>query len=441
MRTKLTNDGTEPFQHPPFPGFNDRPPFICELYVSKAGCEVIKDENFEEILKEVKFRGRIKKVVELYAQCVKKISQREPTPDVVICCIPQKIIAECTVRITSSGYSQRIRKSVGERKALKEIRTKGGFLFSEMDPTVRLVGVHNDIHRGIKAETMQYNIPTQLIKPQTLNLIEDPKKLGVQDPATRAWNLAVGLYYKGGGIPWRMAHVEPDICFVGISFYKEVLTNDPLMHTSMAQTFTTKGDGYVLKGAPFRWDKNESKDRSPHLDRQSACELINSVLEFYKEQNEGILPRKLVVHKTSRFENDELAGFKDASNKIPRRDFVALGYRKIQFYRKGNYPPLRGTYVKFTDKNMLLYTEGFIPYLRTYPGPKVPKPIEILEHHGDSPWNEILREILMLTKMNWNSADFACKQPITIAFARNVGEILAELPPDRPIQHEYRFYM
>lgn len=44
-------------------------------------------------------------------------------------------------------------------------------------------------------------------------------------------------------------------------------------------------------------------------------------------------------------------------------------------------------------------------------------PLEILEDHGDSPWTSVLKEIVALTKMNWNTADFACGEPITIADA------------------------
>jgi hypothetical protein len=86
---------------------------------------------------------------------------------------------------------------------------------------------------------------------------------------------------------------------------------------------------------------------------------------------------------------------------------MAMSCAGTQFYRFGDYPPLRGTFVKFDDTALLLYTTGHIPYLRTYPGARVPQPLEVTEHHGDSSWDVILREILALTKMDWNTADFA----------------------------------
>jgi hypothetical protein len=117
------------------------------------------------------------------------------------------------------------------------------------------------------------------------------------------------------------------------------------------------------------------------------------------------------------------------------------GFAYFGSYRFGDYPPVRGTYVRFSDTNFLVYTAGYFPFLRTYPGARVPHPIELLEHYGDSPWLVVLEEILALTKLNWNTADFACRDPITIAFAHRVGQILAELPPTLPLRHEYRFYM
>ena len=155
----------------------------------------------------------------------------------------------------------------------------------------------------------------------------------------------------------------------------------------------------------------------------------------------GSLPSRLVLHKSSRFWEEELAGFAEASQSVPQHDFVAFGSHDIQFYRTGDYPALRGTYVRFSEEELLLYTSGYVPYLRTYPGARVPRPIEVVQHFGDSSWDVVLREILALTKMNWNTADFSCAEPITLAFSRRVGHVLAEVPPGQKVRPEYRFYM
>jgi hypothetical protein len=48
---------------------------------------------------------------------------------------------------------------------------------------------------------------------------------------------------------------------------------------------------------------------------------------------------------------------------------------------------------------------------------------------------------MVLTKMNWNSANMAGLLPITLRFSRLVGDVLREVPPDREPQPKYKFYM
>jgi hypothetical protein len=109
--------------------------------------------------------------------------------------------------------------------------------------------------------------------------------------------------------------------------------------------------------------------------------------------------------------------------------------------RVGKKPPLRGTVIILSARNYLMYTLGYIPYFRDYPGMRIPQPIEVVEHHGTSPAQDVCREILALTKLNWNSCAFASSVPITIRFARDVGRILTELPKGIEPKTKYKFYI
>jgi hypothetical protein len=434
----LTNDGSQPFLYPHFPGFNQSAPFQCELVYGDTWRESIKEHLVRAAVSSSEFEQRVHAVMRLYTQSIEVLSSRDPKPDVILCCIPQEVIDTCTVQkrrpiMSRTSKSRKIFRHAGPQLDLFD-SGEGGTEEEEWG--------HQNLRRGLKAEAMQHGIPTQLVWPRTLRLgkISDTAGQRTQDIATRAWNFTTALYHKAGGSPWRLAELEPGVCFVGISFYKEISGESPAMRTSMAQAFTAAGDGYVLRGKTFDWDEREN-GKSPNLSRDLAASLLRDVIDLYKRQNRGSLPSRIVIHKTSRFWPDELAGLEEACELVPRKDFVALGARGLQFYRTGDYPALRGTYVKFSDTDLLLYTSGYVPFLRTYPGARVPQPLEVLEHHGDSPWDIVLREVLSLTKMNWNTADFACSDPITIAFSRKVGQILAELAPHAKAQREYRFYM
>jgi hypothetical protein len=430
----LTNDGSQPFLYPHFPGFNSNSSFQCEIVFGDAWRESIKDSAMSSASKVLDFTDRLRRVIDLYKGALEVLSARDPRPNVVLCCIPQQIIDTCTSQ--RRAPKRVITRSRRTTRMLNQLDLFASFGMEEEE------AVHENLRRGLKAEAMQFSLPTQLVWPRTLQ-IAAPSDGGIrrtQDISTRAWNFTTALYHKAGGSPWRLAELEPGVCFVGLSFYREIVANQPGMRSSMAQAFTAAGDGYVLRGGTFEWNEGEH-GRSPHLSKDLAAGLLRDVIDMYKRQNRGSLPTRLVIHKSSRFWEDELAGLEEASESVPRKDFVALGTRGIQFYRKGDYPPLRGTYVKFSDSDLLLYTSGYVPFLRTYPGPRVPRPLEVLEHFGDSPWDLVLREIMALTKMNWNTADFACSDPITIAFSRRVGQILAELPQNARVQPEYRYYM
>ena len=55
--------------------------------------------------------------------------------------------------------------------------------------------------------------------------------------------------------------------------------------------------------------------------------------------------------------------------------------------------------------------------------------------------DRLLSEILLLTKMNWNSAEYAEALPITLRFSRLVGAVLREVPADQEPASKYSYYM
>ena len=436
----ITNTGEQPFLYPHFPGCRrDAAPYFCELIIQQQWCEAIRDTDIRRALAKPIFEDRLSAVMELYLAGIETLSQREPSPSVVLICLPQEVIDRCASAAPGDqrAPAPRIVKPRKPRPQLDFLAQLEADVSDEESTPV-----HRNFRRGLKARAMRYGVPTQIVWPRTLRLVSDGegRSRSSQDGATRAWNFVTALYYKSGGVPWRLQHIDPGVCFVGVSFFREVSAAGPQLRTSMAQTFTSNGDGFVLRGSTFEWDE-ASQGRSPHLDPGAAQALVREVLDLYKRQNRGSLPTRLVVHKRSRFWNDELEGFQSGAEQVPLGDFVALGERGIRFFRPGNFPPLRGTYVKFSDGDFILYTTGFVPFLRTYPGARIPQPTEVLEHHGDSPWNTVLSELLAMTKLNWNTADFAARYPITLAFSARVGEILAEIPENGPVRQEYRFYM
>jgi hypothetical protein len=397
----------------------------------------IPEECFKKAVEPANVSTKLRQVTELVVKELEALSDAEPEPNVVAVVMPPSVERECAT-VGAAVRRTKVVLTPGKKLArrFEREREKTGQEFFPFDFRETLEegqkGFWN-IHHALKAHAMRFAIPTQLVWENRL------RGLGLtQDPASMAWNFFTALYYKAGNVPWLLQHVPPNSCYVGVSFYQESPLKDAATQTSLAQVFSSSGEGLVLKGRRAIMDKK--RDRKPHLDETGAEQLLKQAIKLYA-QHHGSKPSRVVLHKSSRYWPEELTGFRKALGEIYQYDFLTLERLDTRFMRLGKEPPLRGTVITLAPRHHVLFCVGYIPYLGAYPGFRIPNPLEIVEHHGESPTQLICQEILSLTKLNWNSCSFASSDPITLLFARTVGRILTELPTDVVPQTKYKFYM
>lgn len=111
----------------------------------------------------------------------------------------------------------------------------------------------------------------------------------------------------------------------------------------------------------------------------------------------------------------------------------------MSLLREGDYPPLRGSFVSIGD-NGLLYTRGSVPYYGTFPGVRVPTPLQLRPFECETPLSSLAQEIMALTKLNWNSTQLDQKLPIPIRAAKEVGRVLKHVSYAERDQSDFRFY-
>ena len=140
------------------------------------------------------------------------------------------------------------------------------------------------------------------------------------------------------------------------------------------------------------------------------------------------LPRRVVVHKSSPFTLEEISGLDEANSSIEIVDYVHIGENvDVQAYPDGyEYPILRGTMLGKKTK-WFLFTTGVIPSLGTYPGSTVPMPLMIETYRLNSTPYQVCKDIMALTKLDWNTADFCRRVPVTLSVSKKVGDILSEM--------------
>ena len=292
--------------------------------------------------------------------------------------------------------------------------------------------VYRDFRRSLKAEAMDYGTPIQLAHNRLFRDREDG-----DDPATKAWDICSAVFYKAGGIPWRLSGIAPHVCFVGISFHHLRTEKKHVVYSSCAQAFSTDTEGFVLRGDSIDWDKDLGV--SPHLNQEQAFRMGNAILAEYRNRT-GRDPLRLVVHKRSKFDQQEKDGLTAAWNRVPRHEFLTLYPSDFRLLPQGDYPPRRGTLIT-VEGTRHLYTTGFFEPWGSYPGPHIPAPVEVRFESETEDEERACQEILGLTKMNFNSASPFEWSPITTRMAREVGLIMAEVRDDKTPEMSYRYYM
>lgn len=303
-------------------------------------------------------------------------------------------------------------------------------------------------HDVLKARGMVLGVPLQMIRPPTYGGRRASQRRNktlvrsesLQDPATRAWNFHTALYYKAGGIPWRLLRNPSELssCYAGVSFYRS-LDGERIL-TSVAQVFNERGEGVIVRGAQAQVTKT---DRQPHLSESDADALLAKAIATYRSEHKHS-PARIVIHKTSIHTPGEVAGFQNAAKeeRIDVLDLVAVARSHTRLYRQGVYPPLRGTLLHLSSDRAIIYLRGSVEFFQAYPGMYVPRPLELKLEHTESTTRELAKEILALSKLNWNNTQFDGGEPITVRAARQVGDILKCVPTkDEQIQPGFRFFM
>ena len=399
-----TSDGVRGNEkHPEFPGFKRDRGFFSQLVFDDRWVEQFGRAELASVLKVRRSRDRFTGAVDLIDQKLRLLAQRDYRPEYVVIAMP------------------------------KELRSRSG-VSNYRDAT--LGDVHRDLRRAIKAAAMKYGLPTQILSERVTRREDE------DHPSKIAWNFYTGLYTKAGGVPWAPTGLMPGTCYVGIGFFRPLGTAGHTLHTSLVQAFDEHGEGLVLRGPDFDWDPDRDGSRSPHLPAEQAAGLVELALSRYQREMKQT-PRRVVVHKTSRYWPDERGGFEDVLRaRVARYDLLALELQSsVRMITTTKYPPLRGTWFTIGELDFL-YTTGFLAALGEYHSMHVPSPLRLADHvTSDTPRGTLLRETLVLTKLNWNSASLGGAIPITLRFAGLVGDIMREVPRDREPLPQFKFYM
>jgi hypothetical protein len=302
-----------------------------------------------------------------------------------------------------------------------------------------------DLHDYIKAIAASEGMCVQIVR-----------ETGALNYACRCsvmWRLGIALYTKAGGVPWVLADMLPGTAFIGIDYALRSATGpDTRFAICCSQVFDAEGSG--LEFVAYEADV-KLFGKNPFLRRDQMMKLISRSLQIYQRKHVGDPPpSRIVVHKNTEFKSYEVEGCFDALLNIPNVELVHVqqgcGWQGVQIdapQRPHGYPVRRGTSFQLGPYETLLWTQGNLPEMtengRDYfkEGKGTPDPLMLVRHAGLGSVDDLCRETLALTKMDWNNDGPYDRLPVTLNFAQILAKVVKRMPTLEARYYAFRHFM
>jgi hypothetical protein len=305
-----------------------------------------------------------------------------------------------------------------------------------------------DLHDYIKALAASEGICVQIVTDMASGALSYFCRCSVM------WRLGVALYTKAGGVPWVLADPEPGTAFIGIDYaLRRGSGLDNRFAICCSQVFDAEGSG--LEFIAYEADGVKLFGKNPFLRRDQMMKVIARSLSIYQRKHAGEHPKRVVIQKNTEFKPQEVDGCFDALMHTPNVELIHVqqssGWSGIQIAepRKPHaYPCRRGTSFQIGDYENLLWTQGNLPEVTANgrtdffkEGKGIPEPLLLVRHAGTGSMDDVCREILGLTKMDWNNDGPYDRLPVTLSFAQMLAKVVKRMPKLEPRSYAFRLFM
>jgi hypothetical protein len=222
------------------------------------------------------------------------------------------------------------------------------------------------LHAILKRDCISLGISSQYIEKETLDMLGQGSVLH---------NLAVAIYAKAGGIPWRIRYPTlNNSCVLGLSFHK-VKVEDPSQPdrtiVGVAELLDEFGRHLTMKVSQKDVSQDIIKDfqrkfKSLYVPKDLMENLIKDTLQSTQWPGRTV-PSRLVLHKTTPFHEQEISGLQAALEALEVKMDYALVHVKEEtvqrVYREGDKNSVRGLVLTLRDDipEAVLWTVGKVP--------------------------------------------------------------------------------
>lgn len=310
--------------------------------------------------------------------------------------------------------------------------------------TASVISPDFNLHDALKLYATEKGIKLQLIEEKSVNSY---------DPCKVMWGLSTSLYAKATGVLWHPEAIQNDTAYIGISY---AFSEEKRICIGCSQLFDSTGTGIrmVLRkiNNPILLGRS-----NPYMREDDARSMMTELREQYYHSAPVNTLRRVVIHKTTPFIREEITGIMQAFSGIEVELVQIQDYCSWRGIRFGadpgktayGFPVKRGMAVKLDRDSFLLWTHGCVihpelsgphNYYKSSRG--IPAPLLVRRFAGNASGDTLAKEILMLTKMNWNSGDSLYKTlPVTLDFAKVLARMSKQEEAIFDKAYDFRFFM
>jgi hypothetical protein len=192
--------------------------------------------------------------------------------------------------------------------------------------------------------------------------------------------------------------------------------------------------------------------------------VLSKSLLLYQNGHTGRIPRKVFVHKSSHFTEDETQGALDAFGERTEVELIQIIRRSNWYGLKIDAPRSQGQkpspasytvdrclYLPMGQDECLLWTQGSVmginversgqPVFKEAPLKPLADPILLHRFSGQGGWHDSCSGVLGLTKVDWNNNTLYKTMPVTLVYSQLFADVVKQVPQIVDDVYDYRLFM